>query len=132
MYAQVKLGIECAPDLLDGKHRLGHEGVVAGEGNTVPAENEEQPEHRPSEFLASDREIEILPEREGDFLFHHPLVNQRIRWRQRGGDFEILGGQDWSIGYLNHDAESVELYLEETFTSLVNTPAAAVRFDFAG
>mgnify|MGYP003383310380 FL=1 len=61
-----------------------------------------------------------------------PSVDGAVIVSQRGGDFEILGGQDWSIGYLNHDAESVELYLEETFTSLVNTPAAAVRFDFAG
>ena len=51
---------------------------------------------------------------------------------QRGGDYEISGGQDWSIGYLHHDADSITMYLEESFTSIVNTPEAAVRFDFTG
>lgn len=49
---------------------------------------------------------------------------------QRGGDFEIVGGQDWSIGYRSHDAESVTLYLEESFTFAINTPEAAVALRF--
>jgi len=31
-----------------------------------------------------------------------------------------------SIGYLSHDASSVELYFEESLTFLVQTPEAAV------
>ncbi|MGE4047577.1 MAG: family 1 encapsulin nanocompartment shell protein, partial [Acetobacteraceae bacterium] len=34
----------------------------------------------------------------------------------RGGDFELTVGQDFSIGYLDHDAENVRLYIEESFT----------------
>ena len=35
-------------------------------------------------------------------------------------------GQDISIGYESHDAESVRLYLEESFSFHVATPEAAV------
>lgn len=44
----------------------------------------------------------------------------------RGGDFELSVGQDFSIGYLEHDTERVWLYLEESFTFLVLTEQAAV------
>ena len=45
---------------------------------------------------------------------------------QRGGDFVLDAGQDVSIGYDRHDAESVSLYLQETFSFHVATPEAAV------
>lgn len=45
---------------------------------------------------------------------------------ERGGDYELRLGQDLSIGYLSHDAESVELYLQESFTFLMNTAEASV------
>ena len=45
----------------------------------------------------------------------------------RGGDFELHLGQDLSIGYLSHDAESVRLYFTESLTFLVHTPEASVR-----
>jgi uncharacterized linocin/CFP29 family protein len=44
----------------------------------------------------------------------------------RGGDFLFDSGQDLSIGYSNHDADSVQLYLEESFSFRVATPEAAV------
>ncbi len=44
----------------------------------------------------------------------------------RGGDFELTVGQDFSIGYLDHSAERVRLYLEESFTFLVLSPQAAI------
>jgi uncharacterized linocin/CFP29 family protein len=44
----------------------------------------------------------------------------------RGGDFLYDSGQDISIGYESHDAEAVNLYLEESFTFQVATPEAAV------
>ena len=44
----------------------------------------------------------------------------------RGGDFLFDAGQDLSIGYLSHDADSVELYLEESFSFRAVTPEAAV------
>jgi uncharacterized linocin/CFP29 family protein len=45
---------------------------------------------------------------------------------QRGGDFELSVGQDFSIGYLSHDAEKVNLYIEESFTFLVLSEQAAI------
>jgi uncharacterized linocin/CFP29 family protein len=44
----------------------------------------------------------------------------------RGGDFLFECGQDLSLGYDSHDADQVNLYLEESFTFLVATPEAAV------
>jgi uncharacterized linocin/CFP29 family protein len=44
----------------------------------------------------------------------------------RGGDFELSVGQDFSIGYLSHDLEKVNLYIEESFTFLVLTNQAAI------
>lgn len=46
---------------------------------------------------------------------------------RRGGDFELTSGQDIAIGYDTHDAETVGLYLQESFTFHVVTPDAAVR-----
>jgi uncharacterized linocin/CFP29 family protein len=44
----------------------------------------------------------------------------------RGGDFELSVGQDFSIGYLEHSAEAVRLYIEESFTFLILSSQAAV------
>ena len=43
----------------------------------------------------------------------------------RGGDFQLTVGQDLSIGYLSHSADTVRLYLEESFTFWNITPEAA-------
>ena len=48
------------------------------------------------------------------------------------GDFVFYCGQDISIGYLDHDAQSVRLYFEESFTFRVNQPDAAVALTTAG
>lgn len=44
----------------------------------------------------------------------------------RGGDFELTVGQDFSIGYLEHNTERVRLYIEESFTFLILTGQAAI------
>ena len=49
----------------------------------------------------------------------------------RGGDFLFECGQDIAIGYDNHDAENVELYLVESFSFRVVTPEAAVALPAA-
>jgi uncharacterized linocin/CFP29 family protein len=49
----------------------------------------------------------------------------------RGGDFELTVGQDFSIGYLEHDASRVRLYIEESFTFWLQSPQAAVPLVFA-
>ena len=50
----------------------------------------------------------------------------------RGGDFELTVGQDFSIGYLDHDAERVRLYIEESFTFLVLSAQAAIPLNAGG
>ena len=55
-----------------------------------------------------------------------PGVNGGVVVSMRGGDFLFESGQDLSIGYENHDADSVQLYLEESFSFRVATPEAAV------
>jgi uncharacterized linocin/CFP29 family protein len=44
----------------------------------------------------------------------------------RGGDYELHVGQDLSIGYLSHDADEIELYLQESLTFLTVTAEAGV------
>jgi uncharacterized linocin/CFP29 family protein len=55
-----------------------------------------------------------------------PGVKGGVVVSMRGGDFLFESGQDLSIGYENHDADSVQLYLEESFSFRVATPEAAV------
>lgn len=55
-----------------------------------------------------------------------PGLQGAVLLSQRGGDYQLYGGQDWSIGYRSHDAAAVTLYLEETVTFRVYTPEAAV------
>lgn len=44
----------------------------------------------------------------------------------RGGDFELTVGRDFSVGYEGHDADSVQLFIEESFTFRALGPEAAV------
>jgi uncharacterized linocin/CFP29 family protein len=55
-----------------------------------------------------------------------PAVSGAIVLSMRGGDFELTVGQDFSIGYLDHSATAVRLYLQESFTFRVLSPEAAV------
>ena len=56
-----------------------------------------------------------------------PGVNGAVVVSLRGGDFQFDSGQDLAIGYDRHDAETVHLYIEESFSFVVATPEAAVR-----
>jgi uncharacterized linocin/CFP29 family protein len=55
-----------------------------------------------------------------------PGVSGAVVVSQRGGDFLFESGQDLSLGYFDHDRETVSLYLEESFSFRVATPEAAV------
>ena len=55
-----------------------------------------------------------------------PAIDGAFVLSTRGGDFDLRVGTDVSIGYLSHDAESIQLYLEETFTFLAYTAEASV------
>jgi uncharacterized linocin/CFP29 family protein len=55
-----------------------------------------------------------------------PGVQGAVVLSLRGGDFLFESGQDLSIGYESHDRETVQLYLQESFSFHVATPEAAV------
>lgn len=55
-----------------------------------------------------------------------PGVRGAVVLSLRGGDYLFESGQDLSLGYDSHDADTVRLYLEESFTFRVATPEAAV------
>lgn len=67
---------------------------------------------------------------DGDIVWA-PAMRGGFLLSTRGGDFELALGQDLSIGYLGHDASTVELYLQETFTFLVYTTEALVPLPMA-
>jgi uncharacterized linocin/CFP29 family protein len=54
-----------------------------------------------------------------------PGVRGAVVLSLRGGDFLFESGQDLAIGYSHHDADTVHLYLEESFSFRVATPEAA-------
>ena len=62
----------------------------------------------------------------GGPLVWAPGIEGGVVLSLRGGDFKIESGQDLSIGYLDHDADVVRLYLEESFNFRVLEPDAAV------
>ncbi|MGI8903186.1 MAG: family 1 encapsulin nanocompartment shell protein [Solirubrobacteraceae bacterium] len=55
-----------------------------------------------------------------------PGVRGAVVLSQRGGDFLFESGQDLAVGYAHHDADTVQLYIEESFSFRVATPEAAV------
>ncbi len=59
-----------------------------------------------------------------------PAVDGAVVLSQRGGDFELTVGEDFSIGYRSSSATSVELYVEESLTFRVNTPDASVHLAY--
>jgi uncharacterized linocin/CFP29 family protein len=61
----------------------------------------------------------------GDIVWA-PAIDGAFVLTTRGGDFDLQLGTDASIGYLGHDADTVQLYLQETLTFLVYTAEASV------
>ena len=59
-----------------------------------------------------------------------PAVDGAVVLSQRGGDFELTVGQDTSIAYRSHDADTVTLELVETATFLAAAPEAAVALRY--
>lgn len=54
--------------------------------------------------------------------------NEAFMISQRGGDLELILGQDLAIGYESHTADKVKLYFTESFTFRVLEPAAVLNF----
>lgn len=61
-------------------------------------------------------------------IYWAPAIDGAILVSTRGGDFQLTIGEDVSIGYHSHDADTVQLYFQESFTFQSLTPEAAVPF----
>ena len=57
--------------------------------------------------------------------------NEAFMLTKRGGDFELILGQDLAIGYESHSQTKVKLYFTESFTFRVLEPAAVMNFTAA-
>ena len=72
---------------------------------------------------------------DGSIIWAPALHEGAVLMSQRGSDYELVVGQDFSIGYAHHDQSKVGLYLTESFTFRVLENRAAVslrrKFDAA-
>jgi uncharacterized linocin/CFP29 family protein len=55
-----------------------------------------------------------------------PAVDGAVVLSQRGDDFELTVGQDASIAYRSHDADTVTLELQESVAFVAASPDAGV------
>ncbi|MGM0375260.1 MAG: family 1 encapsulin nanocompartment shell protein [Bacteroidota bacterium] len=62
----------------------------------------------------------------GGSIIMAPYIDDAFLVSERGGDFEMVIGQDISIGYESHNQKTVQLYFTESFTFQVVDPAAVV------
>ncbi|GBE67912.1 29 KDa antigen CFP29 [Mycobacterium sp. MFM001] len=62
---------------------------------------------------------------DGDIIWA-PAIDGAFVLTTRGGDFDLQLGTDVAIGYLSHDADTVQLYMQETLTFLCYTAEASV------
>jgi len=58
-----------------------------------------------------------------------PGIDGGLVVSQRGGDYELTVGQDFSIGYIDHTEDRVALYIEESFTFQILNEQAAIPLD---
>ena len=68
----------------------------------------------------------------GSIVWAPALLGGAVLLSLRGGDFEIVVGQDLSIGYAAHNRTKVELYLTESFTFRVLEEKAAIMLRRTG
>jgi uncharacterized linocin/CFP29 family protein len=55
-------------------------------------------------------------------------ANEAFMLSQRGGDLELILGQDLAVGYESHTADLVKLYFTESFTFRILEPAAVIHY----
>lgn len=65
----------------------------------------------------------------GSEIIYVPELEDNSVMLAAGDDFELFVGQDVSLGFKDYDADSVNLFLFETFTFRVNGPEAAITFE---
>jgi uncharacterized linocin/CFP29 family protein len=86
----------------------------------------------PEPFQRLSADVSTYPPRQRiAALIEGPILHSRaldggVLLSIRGGDFEMVVGQDVSLGYQHHGAATVHLYLMESFTFRIHAPEAAV------
>jgi uncharacterized linocin/CFP29 family protein len=119
-FAKYPLAVSKAVNLLMEAGIGGPYGLAIGpEGYTGIIETTEQGD------LLLDHLRQIL----GGPVVWAPGVVGAVVVSLRGGDFVLEVGQDLSVGYLDHTAETVRLYFEESFTVRVLESDASVCLD---
>jgi uncharacterized linocin/CFP29 family protein len=63
---------------------------------------------------------------QGDIILSN-FISTGLLVSTRGGDFRLLLGNDFSIGYEHHDHKDVTLFLTESFTFQILEPKAAMK-----
>lgn len=64
----------------------------------------------------------------GKIVVNHN-ISESLLVSEQGGDYELVIGQDLSIGYDSHDTQKVKLYFTESFTFRVLSPEAIIVFN---
>lgn len=64
----------------------------------------------------------------GGPVIFSPFVDQSMLVSVRGGDLELVLGQDLSIGYDSHTTDTVKLYFTESFTFRIVDPKVMIFF----
>lgn len=70
----------------------------------------------------------VLERQLGGKVIYSDHVEEALMISTRGGDAELVLGQDLAIGYHSHSSTEVNLFLTESFTFRVNAPEALRRF----
>lgn len=66
----------------------------------------------------------------GGPIVRAPAVDGAVVVSLRGGDYELIVGEDLSIGYSGHRGTDIDLYFEESLTFRVSSPEAAIRLAY--
>lgn len=74
--------------------------------------------------------LEHVREIVGGPVIWAPAVDGALVVSIRGGDYRLVSGADFAIGYTAHTATSVDLYLEESFTFVVGERRAAIALRY--
>lgn len=62
-------------------------------------------------------------------IVYEPVVEGAVLLSTRGGDLELVLGQDLSLGYESHTKEAVRLFLTESFTFRILEAKGVVRYE---
>lgn len=68
----------------------------------------------------------VIKEMLGGQILTTPVLKGGLIAAARGGDFELTVGKDFSLGYADHDHDTVEIFITESFMFRVIEPKAVI------